>query len=154
MGREIRIPRYKKKPLYTSIHLTFLIYYSLSYVFCYRSIIKYNQSMFKYFLVVSTIFFAIIACNKKAVPVITERKVDPPKIAVSVYPPNPAIAADTAMGKEVFVTRCGRCHELPKPAQFTFNSWDGILTSMVPRAKLNAEQSAHITAYIKANAAK
>lgn len=119
-----------------------------------RSIIKHNQSMYKFFLVIVIFFFAIIACNKKAVPVITERKVDPPKIAVSVYPPNPAIAPDTAIGKEVFVTRCGRCHELPKPAQFNFDRWNDILSSMVPRARLTAEQSAHITAYIKANAQK
>jgi cytochrome c5 len=110
--------------------------------------------MVKTFILVVIIISVAIACNKKAVPVITERKVDPPKIAASVYPPNPAIAPDTAMGKEVFVTRCGRCHELPKPAQFNFDRWDDILSSMVPRARLTAEQSAHITAYIKANAAK
>ncbi len=116
--------------------------------------IKYNHNMFKLFLIGFIIFFAIIACNKKAVPVITERKVDPPKIVVSVYPPNPAIAPDTAIGKEVFITRCGRCHALPKPAQFNFDRWDDILSAMVPRARLSAEQNAHITAYIKTNAAK
>jgi len=103
--------------------------------------------MVRSFILVSIVFVIVIACNKKAVPVITERKTAPPKIAVSVYPPDPAIVADTLVGKEVFVTRCGRCHELPKPEQFTFHRWNEILTTMVPKARLTAEQSAHITAY-------
>jgi hypothetical protein len=54
----------------------------------------------------------------------------------------------------IFTNRCGRCHDLPKPEQYTSERWKGILSYMNPRAGLNEEQGVHITAYLQANAAK
>jgi hypothetical protein len=92
----------------------------------------------------------IQACQKKALPTITTRTTEPSKpvtVAVNVKP-------DIAMGKIIFTNRCGRCHALPEPAQFTAVRWDGILTIMIPRARLDKEQEIHVTTYIKANCAK
>lgn len=91
-----------------------------------------------------------IACNKKALPVITQRTTKPPapvKKAIEVKP-------DIETGKVIFTSRCGRCHDLPKPEQFTPQRWDGILSYMIPRARLTDEQGVHVTAYLKTNAAK
>jgi cytochrome c5 len=91
-----------------------------------------------------------LACNKKALPTITERTKEPPppaKKAVDVKP-------DLATGKIIFTNRCGNCHDLPKPEQYTARRWDGILLSMIPKARLNNEQGLHVTAYLKANAPK
>ena len=92
----------------------------------------------------------IIACNKKAMPVITSRTAEPPlptKLVVDVKP-------DIETGKIIFTNRCGNCHGLPKPDDFTAKRWDGILSYMLPRARLNNEQGIHVTAYLKANAQK
>lgn len=98
-------------------------------------------------LVFLTTIIIISACNKKAVPVITARKVEPaPVKPVSNVKPN------TELGKMIFTNRCGRCHDLPRPEQYTAQRWDGILSSMIPRSRLNDEQAVHITAYLKANA--
>jgi len=81
-----------------------------------------------------------IACNKKALPVITQRTTKPPapvKKAIEVKP-------DIETGKVIFTSRCGRCHDLP----------NGILSYMIPRARLTDEQGVHVTAYLKTNAAK
>lgn len=104
-------------------------------------------------LVVSLIIILIvtISCQKKAVPVITERKNELPATKPTIYPP-PTISPDTVAGKTIFTTRCGRCHGLPEPAQYTAQRWDGILSYMIPRSRLNDEQGIHVTAYLKANA--
>ena len=95
------------------------------------------------------IVIIVVACTRKALPVITERKSDPPlaKPVIDVKP-------DMEKGKIVFTNRCGRCHDLPKPEQFTAQRWDGILSYMIPRARLNDEQGIHVTVYLKANAQK
>ena len=96
------------------------------------------------------VLIMIVGCNKKAMPVITERKQDPPVPVKNTV----AITPDLAKGKMIFINRCGRCHELHKPDQYTATRWEGILSYMGPRATLNEEQTVHITAYLKANAAK
>jgi len=106
--------------------------------------------MKKIFISILLIGLMISACNKKALPVITERKQDPP-------PPVKAtenIIPDLARGKMIFTNRCGRCHDLPKPEQYNAERWKGILSYMIPKAGLDNEQGVHVTAYLQANAAK
>ena len=64
------------------------------------------------------------------------------------------VKPDMAMGKIIFTNRCGRCHDLPDPVQFTAQRWEGILKTMIPRARLDKEQEIHVTAFIKANCIK
>ena len=105
-------------------------------------------------IVVLSILMGIIACHKKSMPVIAERKYEPPKAIITSYPPPGTIAPDTAAGKIVFTNRCGKCHGLPEPLQYTAQRWDGILSYMIPRARLSNEQAVHVTAYVKTNAQK
>ncbi|MEO6612596.1 MAG: hypothetical protein ABIT05_14330 [Chitinophagaceae bacterium] len=91
-----------------------------------------------------------VSCQKKALPVITERRQETPV----VLPVNENIAPDTSAGKTIFLARCARCHDLPLPDQYTAPRWEGILSSMMPKARLSKEQEVHITAYLKAHAAK
>ena len=101
-------------------------------------------------LAILTLILFVIACNKKALPVITARIPEPPAPAKTIIDVKP----DMEIGKRVFTNRCGGCHDLPRPAQYTAQRWDGILSSMIPKAGLNGEQGIHVTAYLKANAAK
>jgi cytochrome c5 len=102
-----------------------------------------------------TLFFLAIvvtimqACQKKTLPTITSRTTEPskPVTVVNVKP-------DIAIGKTIFTNRCGRCHALPEPLQFTAQRWDGILARMMPRARLDKEQEVHVTAFIKENCIK
>ena len=102
--------------------------------------------MKKTFFVLTTFVVFIQACQKKALPTITTRTTEPakPVIVVDVKP-------DIAVGKIIFTNRCGRCHALPEPVQFTAQRWDGILSIMMPRARLDREQEVHVNAFIKAN---
>jgi len=83
-------------------------------------------------------------------PVITSRTTEPikkEKTALNVDP-------DLIAGKAIFESGCKNCHDLPLLNQFTIQRWEGILSYMIPRARLTAEQSVHISAYVKANASK
>ncbi|KFC24277.1 hypothetical protein [Chryseobacterium sp. FH1] len=57
-------------------------------------------------------------------------------------------------GEDLFNLRCGRCHDLPKPSNFTVEDWKPIMASMAPKAKLNAEETNWVLAYVNANAKK
>jgi hypothetical protein len=100
-------------------------------------------------LVLSLIVFSV-ACTHKSLPEITSRATEPLK----KEKPTKTITPDLITGKAIFNNRCGNCHDLPPPEQFTTQRWDGILSYMIPRARLTDEQGVHVTAYIKANAGK
>jgi hypothetical protein len=75
------------------------------------------------------IFSGIIqACQQKALPTITTRTTEPSRPVSAVVDVRP----DAAVGKIIFTNRCGRCHALPDPVQFTVQRWDGILAIMIP----------------------
>ncbi len=91
--------------------------------------------------------FLLFSCQKKAVPEISSRKIEPltPKSLPANFVP------DTVAGKSLFAGRCGRCHGLPDIPLYSSKRWDIILGSMLNRAQLSMEQGAHVTAYIKQN---
>ena len=57
-------------------------------------------------------------------------------------------------GADLFNLRCGRCHGLPSPADFTVAEWKPIIAAMAPKAKLNAEETNWVLAYVNAGAKK
>ena len=105
-------------------------------------------------IIVTCIAFSIvmIACHKKAVPTVTDRTDIPPA------PPKPAAvvyaAADVEAGKPLYDTKCTRCHGRKDPEGYTTGRWEGILRSMIPKAKLTDDESRQVTAYVMTNAKK
>lgn len=95
----------------------------------------------------------VAACQKKAVPVITERKAAPIELP-ALYPPNGTVAPDTIIGKTVFTGRCSRCHGLPDLLLYNEEKWENILASMIPRAGIPMDNRVHLRAYVLANAAQ
>jgi uncharacterized membrane protein len=93
----------------------------------------------------------LLACHKKAVPVVGTRTEQPeaPASAHPVY-----AAADLEAGKIVYETKCIKCHAAKPVANYTAARWTGILKSMVPKAKLDSTQTAQVTAYVNTNAKK
>ena len=57
-------------------------------------------------------------------------------------------------GEDLFTLKCGRCHGLPSPSEFTVADWQPIMARMAPKAKLNAEETNWVLAYVNANAKK
>lgn len=57
-------------------------------------------------------------------------------------------------GEDLFTLKCGKCHGLPSPSGFTAAQWKPIMERMAPKAKLNAEETNWILAYVNANAKK
>lgn len=104
--------------------------------------------------VITTLIFCVaifgVACTHKSLPEITSRRTESLKKDNSTK----AVIPDMNIGKTVFISRCGKCHDLPLPEQFTAQRWEGILSYMIPKARLNNEQGVHVTAYLKANALK
>jgi hypothetical protein len=91
----------------------------------------------------------LISCQKKAMPVITGRTTTP-----SAPKTEELKAPDLLAGKQLFTNRCGRCHGLPDPLQYTAKRWETIMDLMAPRAKLSKQEQIHVTAWVKENAAK
>jgi hypothetical protein len=84
----------------------------------------------------------VLSCHKKWVPSVANTGPKRYRIA----------AVDD--GKIIYDTKCAKCHK-PKPvADFTPERWVGILKSMVPKAKLDSVQTAHVTAFVNTNAKK
>jgi hypothetical protein len=123
----------------------------------------------------------LVACSKKAVPTTgattTSGKTETVKTEVAqpsekskadieakqkieatektpATPASPASPVMTEMdnGKSLFITKCTSCHAAKNTSDFTFSQWQGILRSMVPKAKLSSDEEKQLTAYIKANA--
>jgi hypothetical protein len=101
------------------------------------------------FTAVLSIVIILYSCQKKAVPVITTRTIEPSAPETEELSP-----PDLPAGKLLFTNRCGRCHGLPDPVQYTAKRWETIMVLMAPRAKLSKQEQVHVTAWVKENAAK
>lgn len=110
--------------------------------------------MKKYILSAILASSLLLACHKKAVPVITSRTEfpTPPKSTQPVI--SPATPEFIAAGKTIYEGKCNRCHDLKAPVEFTAGRWDGILKSMIPKANITDDQAKQVTAYVMANAKK
>ena len=55
-------------------------------------------------------------------------------------------------GKELYDNRCGKCHKLFAPTDYSIKRWPGIVDSMQPKANITDEQKAQILAYLSSEA--
>ena len=53
-----------------------------------------------------------------------------------------------AHGRDVYVLRCGRCHSLKRPADYSEEKWDTILPRMSRKAGLDRGEEADVRAYV------
>ena len=109
----------------------------------------------KNLLFASVILLATVAaCTHKAAPAASVEKKQPEteqKVVAQAPATNGAQIAD---GGKIYEARCGKCHELHKPDEFTASEWPDILRSMAPKAKLNQSMKEMVMAYVTANAKK
>jgi len=57
-------------------------------------------------------------------------------------------------GKTVFVSKCGSCHALKNPGDYTADQLNNILKAEIPKAKLSNKEADQVTAYLLANSKK
>lgn len=107
--------------------------------------------MKKTFTLIAATVLLLAACQKKSLPVITERSSGPNARGLDIT----AVSdGDAAKGQVIFTNRCDRCHGLPETGAYTAARWESIVGLMAPRARLDKEQAGHVLAWVKANAKK
>jgi cytochrome c5 len=57
-------------------------------------------------------------------------------------------SAQVIAGKEVFKAKCGRCHELKAPENYSAAKWTKIVDWMAPKAKLETSEKENVLAYV------
>ena len=62
-----------------------------------------------------------------------------------------ASLAELQQGHDIFQSKCGKCHKLPKPGKHSKDDWTKILTKMAVKAKLNTEQHDLVYKYLVNN---
>ena len=101
-------------------------------------------------IVIVAILTVLIGCQKKATPVITARKAAPPEMLSSPYAPEGSVKADTLAGRQVYMSKCNRCHGLPDIKAYDEVRWENTLLSMLPRAGVDKTNAVHVRAYVLA----
>ncbi len=105
--------------------------------------------MMKSSFLVLAIALVVIACQRKSTPNVSDRTDLPVAPAAPV-----ATAADIQAGQVIYTTSCSRCHKTKPVENWTVDQWNGILKSMIPKAKLDTIQAGQVTAYVHSNAKK
>lgn len=110
----------------------------------------------KKFLLVFIAGATIYSCSHKTTPASTSTAAATTVPAAEVKPPagTPPKAAEkmespaVAEGKAIYTAKCGRCHGLKNPGDWTVSEWVPILDRMAPKSNLTAAEKASVTAYV------
>lgn len=57
-------------------------------------------------------------------------------------------------GKTVYVAKCGGCHALKNPGDYSTDQMNNFLKNEIPKANLNKSEADQVTAYLLANTKK
>lgn len=108
----------------------------------------------KKIVVLSLLVASIYSCSKKVTP--STQVADKPseKVVEQTVVTPPANTPDLASGKSTYEAKCGKCHELKKPEEYTAARWVGLVGWMAGKAKLTDTEKADVLAYVQANAKK
>ena len=62
--------------------------------------------------------------------------------------------AELQHGRELYVEKCAGCHNLPLPAQYSPEEWEGYVEYMTADAKLTKDEQIAITRFVTAASAR
>jgi cytochrome c5 len=65
---------------------------------------------------------------------------------------NYTVVLNSSYGKEIFESKCGSCHDLKKPSEYTYAEWNPIMDRMARKADLDYLQKQNVLGYLKDNA--
>ncbi len=111
---------------------------------------------FSLFAIAAAIFFSCNATKSTTTttsPVTTGNEMPPATDAAAIAASKLGDNADMLTkieldGKTLYDNRCGSCHRLFKPAEFSEKDWAPILVSMQRKAKMTDEEIAMVQAYV------
>lgn len=104
------------------------------------------------------IFFIILviwSCSKKITPAKTEitQQADATTEATRSIDIKPVVSAEViAAGKTTFEAKCGRCHALKNPGDYTAVQWVQLVGVMAPKALLTDTEKNNVLAYVQSGA--
>lgn len=61
-------------------------------------------------------------------------------------------AEQIAQGKIIYNNKCGECHDLHTPGEYTVHEWDDILPEMSHKAKLSSNDAGIVRSWVITNA--
>ena len=115
----------------------------------------------KKLLALVIIAVTVVSCHKKMTPsatvatTVTAPTVPTVPVVVDSAAVNKMNAMNTTMvaaGQQVYVAKCGKCHGLKDPANYTQVRWVGLVNWMAPKAKATDEEKSQVLAYVQHNA--
>jgi hypothetical protein len=89
----------------------------------------------------------IDSCSHKTAPIKTTVETEAPT-PIDNY----TVTLNSNYGKEIFESKCGSCHDLNKPSDYTFKEWNPIMNKMAKKADLDYMQKQNVLGYLKDNA--
>lgn len=57
-------------------------------------------------------------------------------------------SAQLQRGREIYITKCARCHSVEPVGKYTAAHWREIMPEMIEETNLNSEDAAAVNAYI------
>lgn len=101
---------------------------------------------FLFILIAATVMFGcakkITSSEPAAVNTVKPPAEVPKEVAKKMESP------EVTAGKEIYTTKCSRCHGAKKVDDFTLQQWIPIMDRMAPKARLDATEKANVTAYV------
>lgn len=104
-----------------------------------------NRIFSVFILAFSVLFFD--SCSHKTTPTKTTVETKTP-----TTDNNYTVALNSNYGKEIYESKCGSCHDLKKPNEYTFKEWNPIMNRMAKKADLDNMQKQNVLNYLKDNA--
>ena len=59
-----------------------------------------------------------------------------------------ATLSELQQGRDLYLGKCGACHQIYSPDSFTASDWQSILSMMAPRAGLSAANTVLVSKYV------
>lgn len=115
-----------------------------------------QQSTMKKLFFVSVLLITIWSCTKKAAPAKSETGASVNSATTTTTTATkPVVSPELiAIGKATYEAKCGRCHALHAPDEFTAEKWVPYVDAMALKAKLTDTEKTNVLAYVQANAKK
>ena len=95
--------------------------------------------------VLSLFVFLLDSCSPKTTP--TKTTVETKENSDKNY----TVVLNSSYGKEIYESKCGSCHDLKKPNEYTFMEWNPIMRRMAKKADLDEMQKQNVLVQLLKN---
>lgn len=73
-----------------------------------------------------------------------------PPVALLGLPTTGSKRTDLEKGRDIYITRCAKCHSVEPVKKYTTSEWERIMPVMVEKTKLTPDDNALVCAYVSA----